>query len=54
MNQLDIWSGGQQLNRGYKYIDDNKNIIQIIVNYYVLYVIKYNLKIKIKHINYLK
>jgi hypothetical protein len=25
MNQLDIWSGGQQLNRGYKYIDDNKH-----------------------------
>ena len=25
MNQLDIWSGGQQLNRGYKYIDNNKH-----------------------------
>ena len=24
MNQLDLWNGGQQLNRGYKYIIDNK------------------------------
>lgn len=25
MNQLDIWSGGQQLNRGSKYIENNKH-----------------------------
>jgi hypothetical protein len=25
MNQLDLWSGGQQLNRGSKYIDNNKH-----------------------------
>jgi len=25
MNQLDIWGGGQQLNRGYKYLIDNKH-----------------------------
>lgn len=24
MNQIDIWSGGQQLNRGNKYLIDNK------------------------------
>jgi predicted transcriptional regulator len=24
MNQLDLWNGGQQLNRGYKYLVDNK------------------------------
>ena len=25
MNQLDLWGGGQQLNRGYKYLIDNKH-----------------------------
>lgn len=25
MNQLDIWNGGQQLNRGFKYIENNKH-----------------------------
>jgi len=25
MNQLDLWSGGQQTNRGFKYLIDNKN-----------------------------
>ena len=25
MNQLDLWSGGQQINRGYKYIENNKH-----------------------------
>lgn len=25
MNQLDLWNGGQQLNRGFKYLIDNKN-----------------------------
>ncbi len=25
MNQLDLWKGGQQLNRGYKYLIDNKH-----------------------------
>lgn len=25
MNQLDLWSGGQQSNRGYKYLIDNKH-----------------------------
>lgn len=25
MNQLDLWQGGQQLNRGFKYIIDNKH-----------------------------
>ena len=25
MNQLDLWSGGQQLNRGFKYIENNKH-----------------------------
>lgn len=24
MNQLDLWNGGHQINRGYKYIIDNK------------------------------
>ena len=24
MNQLDLWKGGQQINRGYKYLIDNK------------------------------
>ena len=50
MNQLDLWGGGQQLNRGSKYI----NIITKLVSYYVLFVMKYNLKEKIKHTNYLK
>jgi len=25
MNQLDLWGGGQQLNRGSKYIENNNN-----------------------------
>jgi len=25
MNQLDLWNGGQQLNRGFKYIENNKH-----------------------------
>jgi hypothetical protein len=25
MNQLDLWNGGQQINRGYKYLLDNKH-----------------------------
>ena len=25
MNQLDLWNGGQQINRGYKYLIDNKH-----------------------------
>jgi len=25
MNQLDLWGGGHQLNRGSKYIDNNKH-----------------------------
>ena len=25
MNQLDLWGGGQQINRGYKYLVDNKH-----------------------------
>lgn len=25
MNQLDLWKGGQQINRGYKYIENNKH-----------------------------
>jgi hypothetical protein len=25
MNQLDLWNGGQQLNRGFKYIENNGN-----------------------------
>lgn len=25
MNQLDLWSGGQQLNRGFKYLENNKH-----------------------------
>jgi hypothetical protein len=25
MNQLDLWGGGQQINRGSKYLDDNKH-----------------------------
>jgi hypothetical protein len=25
MNQLDLWGGGQQINRGYKYLIDNKH-----------------------------
>ena len=25
MNQLDLWNGGQQLNRGFKYLEDNKH-----------------------------
>lgn len=25
MNQLDLWGGGQQLNRGYKYLENNKH-----------------------------
>jgi hypothetical protein len=28
MNQLDLWSGGAQLNRGNKYLIDNKNNTQ--------------------------
>ena len=26
MNQLDIWKGGQQINRGYKYLDIHKQV----------------------------
>ena len=40
MNQLDLWSGGQQINRGFKYLIDNKNNTEKKINYYVLYVIK--------------
>jgi hypothetical protein len=25
MNQLDLWNGGQQINRGYKYLENNKH-----------------------------
>jgi len=25
MNQIDLWGGGQQINRGYKYIENNKH-----------------------------
>ena len=25
MNQLDLWNGGQQLNRGYKYLNTTYN-----------------------------
>ena len=25
MNQLDLWNGGHQLNRGFKYIENNKH-----------------------------
>lgn len=25
MNQLDLWKGGQQINRGYKYLENNKH-----------------------------
>ena len=37
MNQLDLWGGGQQLNRGAKYIIDNKNnkfkLLCVVCNY---------------------
>jgi hypothetical protein len=39
MNQIDLWSGGQQLNRGYKYIFDNKintnksKLLCVVCNY---------------------
>lgn len=39
MNQLDLWSGGQQLNRGYKYIinnihnTENSKLLCIVCNY---------------------
>ena len=36
MNQLDIWNGGQQLNRGFKYLeynnDDNFKLLCVICN----------------------
>jgi len=25
MNQLDLWNGGHQINRGFKYIENNKH-----------------------------
>jgi hypothetical protein len=31
MNQLDLWSGGHQINRGFKYINNNENINAKIV-----------------------
>jgi len=32
MNQLDLWNGGHQLNRGFKYLINNKtnNVIKIL------------------------
>jgi hypothetical protein len=34
MNQLDLWNGGHQLNRGFKYLNnDNYKIICVICNY---------------------
>ncbi len=37
MNQLDLWSGGHQLNRGYKYINSdfgkNVKLISVVANY---------------------
>jgi hypothetical protein len=59
MNQLDLWGGGQQLNRGSKYIENNKHNtkntkIPKIVSYYVSFAMRYNSKAKIKPINYLK
>lgn len=30
MNQLDLWNGGQQLNRGYKYIEFNKKNTKLL------------------------
>ena len=39
MNQLDLWSGGHQLNRGFKYIvenihnNDNSKLLCVICNY---------------------
>jgi hypothetical protein len=57
MNQLDLWGGGNQINRGYKYLINNINntekskLLCVVCNK-----IKFNLiiLIKIKHINYLK
>jgi hypothetical protein len=39
MNQLDLWTGGAQLNRGFKYLIDNKHntdkskLLCVICNY---------------------
>ena len=39
MNQLDLWGGGAQLNRGFKYINDNKcntkncKLLCVVCNY---------------------
>ena len=52
MNQLDLWGGGQQLNRGSKYIENNNNenskLLCVVCNE-----IQFKSK-KIKHTNYLK
>ena len=54
MNQLDLWGGGQQLNRGSKYIENNKHnnenskLLCVVCNQ-----ITFKSK-KIKHTNYLK
>jgi hypothetical protein len=44
MNQLDLWKGGQQINRGYKYIINNKND-----NYKLLCVICNEIQLKNKN-----
>ena len=54
MNQLDLWDGGQQLNRGSKYIENNKYNNE---NSKLLCVVCNEIQIKskkIKHTNYLK
>ena len=33
MNQLDLWGGGQQINRGSKYLINNKNIRFLLTIY---------------------
>ena len=54
MNQLDLWNGGQQINRGYKYIlnnnydNINNKLLCIVCNKIILK------SKKIKYINYLK
>ena len=45
MNQLDLWSGGAQTNRGSKYIFNNEHIIFFIIFYCIFKFIKFILYI---------
>ncbi len=58
MNSLDLWNGGQQLNRGYKYLIDNKHntdnskLLCVICNHIQFKTKTYNKKTKLFEIGF--